>query len=562
MSANIKASVDGTQAIIGVGGVEQMTVSNAGVVTANSFVGAISNTNVTATGSTTARTLANRFADVVNVKDFGAVGDGVTDDTAAIQAAYNSSGTKASIIFWPKGEYKTSSSIIVKSNTKTLFDFNAYINPVALSSFTQIVMPTYVFGYAIFINQNFTSTGIFDYNIEYDGVRIIAGNKDFVWYNGVSWNGHGVDSRNVNGLTIRNCYFQDIADGCGNMNCYNVVVENNKAYNISNSAYDFWEGCNNVIVSNNFAFNSNNGCNWNAVDTQNLGSLTAQNAIIKDNYFEGGGAACIYVAPLNSTASCQDVKIINNILDQNFETMFSPNGITVARSNNILIKGNTIKRIASNGVPINVNNDGSGNSYNVEICNNNILNCSLVGNPYIGAWGTENIVYENTSDLSTTTGPAIQVDSSTSIVGNNNLIGSTFDVVNATSTGTPTSPSYQHTIDKTNNYWFYKQKVKTDIAFLESVDYAITSIGTNLGTAYPIQKTFNYVSSGVLNSGVAIPLASQNIGRQITIFNQTGNTIKVYSQSGDVIDSSTSVNLSTSTNIKIVALTAGFWKTL
>ena len=43
MSANIKASTDGTQTIIGVGGVDQMTVSNAGVVTANSFVGLNSN---------------------------------------------------------------------------------------------------------------------------------------------------------------------------------------------------------------------------------------------------------------------------------------------------------------------------------------------------------------------------------------------------------------------------------------------------------------------------------------------------------------------------------------
>lgn len=45
---------------------------------------------VTATGTTTARTIADRFGDTVNVRDFGAVGDGTTDDTAAIQSALNS----------------------------------------------------------------------------------------------------------------------------------------------------------------------------------------------------------------------------------------------------------------------------------------------------------------------------------------------------------------------------------------------------------------------------------------------------------------------------------------
>ena len=55
-----------------------------------------------------ARTLANRFADVVNVKDFGAVGDGVTDDTAAIQAAIDYAEGE---VYFPVGNYKISSSL-------------------------------------------------------------------------------------------------------------------------------------------------------------------------------------------------------------------------------------------------------------------------------------------------------------------------------------------------------------------------------------------------------------------------------------------------------------------
>lgn len=66
-------------------------------------------TNVTATGSTTARSLANRFADTVNVKDFGAVGDGVWDDTAAIQAAINAATGKQLVL--PSGIYKISGTL-------------------------------------------------------------------------------------------------------------------------------------------------------------------------------------------------------------------------------------------------------------------------------------------------------------------------------------------------------------------------------------------------------------------------------------------------------------------
>jgi hypothetical protein len=72
---------------------------------------------VTATGSTTPRTLANRFADIVNVKDFGAEGNGIADDTAAIQAAINSLPNKGGTIFIPSGVYKVTSTITVGNGT-------------------------------------------------------------------------------------------------------------------------------------------------------------------------------------------------------------------------------------------------------------------------------------------------------------------------------------------------------------------------------------------------------------------------------------------------------------
>lgn len=49
-----------------------------------------------------ARTVHDKLAEVVSVKDFGAKGDGATDDTAAVQAAVNSG---ASAIFVPAGTY-------------------------------------------------------------------------------------------------------------------------------------------------------------------------------------------------------------------------------------------------------------------------------------------------------------------------------------------------------------------------------------------------------------------------------------------------------------------------
>lgn len=75
------------------------------------------------TGQPTNRTMPARIADIFNVLDFGATGDGSTDDTAAIQRAVNGSGgaSNSGTIFFPKGSYKTTSAILVASGSSLQF---------------------------------------------------------------------------------------------------------------------------------------------------------------------------------------------------------------------------------------------------------------------------------------------------------------------------------------------------------------------------------------------------------------------------------------------------------
>jgi Pectate lyase superfamily protein len=106
-----------------------------GVVGALAATRAQADTNFTnfrfpATGASAARTMPDRLAEIKNVKDFGAVGDGRNDDTAAIQAAFDAAfGSSASSdsahgqsgkalnspVFFPTGTYKTTSALTLRS---------------------------------------------------------------------------------------------------------------------------------------------------------------------------------------------------------------------------------------------------------------------------------------------------------------------------------------------------------------------------------------------------------------------------------------------------------------
>lgn len=80
---------------------------------------------LTATGGTARRKISDRFADIINVKDFGATGDGITDDTAAIQSALNRAAqlpnsAYAVVISFPRGVYLISSTLTVASPSRVV----------------------------------------------------------------------------------------------------------------------------------------------------------------------------------------------------------------------------------------------------------------------------------------------------------------------------------------------------------------------------------------------------------------------------------------------------------
>jgi hypothetical protein len=73
---------------------------------------------VVALGSTVARSLAERFADRVNVRDHGAVPDGVTDSTAAINAAAAYAASTGRILWFPTGTYATTGPVTVAGGAR------------------------------------------------------------------------------------------------------------------------------------------------------------------------------------------------------------------------------------------------------------------------------------------------------------------------------------------------------------------------------------------------------------------------------------------------------------
>lgn len=152
---------------------------------------------------------------VVNVLDYGATGNGVTDDTAAVQAAINAAGN-GGCLYIPKGKYYCASGLTV-SNQNFSMRGDAASNQANQSDFSSAI----VFG-------DTASAGIIFNNASFTMRQIVIENLGF----------HGDTSQSV-------MRFDDVA----NINISNCFVGNASA--VASNAINF-TGCFIIYTENCF----------------------------------------------------------------------------------------------------------------------------------------------------------------------------------------------------------------------------------------------------------------------------------------------------------------------
>jgi hypothetical protein len=202
---------------------------------------------------------------VKSVSDYGAVGDGVADDTAALQAMMNDCSNK--VIVFPAGTYKITSVLTVGTiiNSQWIGDGQVTITGSFGYSMVQFVSTT-----------NFTIQNI-KFENTYVNATLTGGDATVYWAETVA-----IDC-NIDNVTIDNCTFTNpscqsqalvfffritqnpVAYKTGVMR--NLTVSNNRFENVGQTAMtlmnrqtstDRYTSCSNVRVLNNYAKNLGN----------------------------------------------------------------------------------------------------------------------------------------------------------------------------------------------------------------------------------------------------------------------------------------------------------------
>ena len=323
------------------------------------------------------RSLLAKLRDTVSVKDFGAVGDGVTDDTSAINTAITAAVGK--VLVFPPGQYKTSATIILRTNT-TIHGYGAEVVPISAGSF-----PAYAA-----INSAVDNTG----GVTPASRPILSnenpsgGNSNIHIY-GLKWTGnatgsgsmHGLHVHKVTGLVVKDCVTYECLSPIAILQSTDVVVQGCNVKGFRNGGIDTWTGCKRVQIVDNIidgvAPNSdgtNIGIFVTSEPTDGAGDASTYHA---DDYLVAGNIITnieshgIWIGGGDSTLNrvndtARRVKVRGNIIRD-----VAGCGIILERSEDCVIDGNTLNNCGNHGI-LTRKNVVAGTAYvdRPTICNN------------------------------------------------------------------------------------------------------------------------------------------------------------------------------------------------
>ena len=324
-------------------------INNAGIVNAEELT--INGVDISgATGSSTigynegqtnavTRTVQAKLQETVSVKDFGAIGDGTTDDTTAIQNAINSGAAR---VIFPSGTYVVSgltglsNQILDGLNQATLLAKTGSAATVTFITFNS--KNNYAVKNFIFDGNTANATNL---NVEFSNTSC-----SYFSYTNNTW-------KNCNGLS---CYIA---------NSSNVNINNNKfincgIYNITSgnsadrrAAINF-QTCTYSTANDNYFDTVGLDC---ISFTTNCSNVQACRNITKDNY-----ASAVYASLVTNFVISENVSDALNLY-----SLKSGNGIDVINSKKGTITGNVSTNRGGAGISV-------ANGFDVVISSNTCLN--------------------------------------------------------------------------------------------------------------------------------------------------------------------------------------------
>lgn len=315
------------------------------------------------------RSTQSKLREIASPEDFGAVGDGGTDDTAAIQAAIDAARV---VRFKPGSTYRISQSLIVPSNRTIIADGAT----VTRSGTINNMLRNYADGSTGGVNAA-------------ENITIIGGLWDSTSGTGdctVMGFGHAkdilierVEIRNANNwhhIELNACEYVTVR-GCRFRGGQSVAYTGNEAIQIDaalDSSKFPWFGpyddtsCQHILIDGNYFYQCGAGVGTHSEAT--LGNHI--DIAIINNFFDG----LYYYAIVG--LSWSGVRVINNrIQSAGGGVLFSQN--TIRNNVDILIADNTIYAIGlgthpANGRGIHLSGNSSYRCQHFRICNNFVKN--------------------------------------------------------------------------------------------------------------------------------------------------------------------------------------------